>query len=143
MIETPQKTYGSFIVPPGKYYLGDPCYLIEDGRLWARWLESCYSDMSANTYDPFRYGLCRELPDTDKKIYAFSTMAGDGRYSDQHGNQYSVDSGIIALVPYDLFSEEKYTPLVNLIEFTDEALCASRDGILAFGPYVIDTALYE
>jgi hypothetical protein len=52
---------------------------------------------------------------------------------------------MIGLVPWDYtqkFTEKdstEYFSLSNVVEFTEETLCFTNDGILTFGNYIIDT----
>lgn len=129
-------TYKSYIVPSGKYWLGDPCYVIKDSH----WLKFCneysFGDTESNTYINL---------DETTKVLAFSTYHGDGCYLDQHGNSYPVDAGMIGLVPWEYtqkFTEKdstEYLSLSNVVEFTEDTLCFTADGILTFGNYIIDT----
>lgn len=129
-------SYKSHIVPAGRYWLGDPCYIIKDHD----WLQFCngfsFAENSGNTYI--------ELDDSIK-VLAFSTYHGDGCYLDQHGNSYYVDAGLIGLIPWEYtekFTEKdstEYFSLSNVVEFTEDTLCFTADGILTFGNYIIDT----
>ena len=129
-------TYKSYIVPAGKYWLGDPCYIIKDSH----WLQFCnefsIGENEGNTYITL---------EDNTKILAFSTYHGDGYYLDQHGNGYAVDAGLIGLIPWsytEKFSKKdstEYFSLSNVVEFAEETLCFTTDGILTFGNYIIDT----
>jgi len=129
-------SYKSYIIPAGKYWLGDPCYVIQSKD----WLHFCneysFNDTENNAY--------LTLPD-NTPVLAFSTYHGDGHYIDQHGNEYPVDAGLIGLIPFDYtekFSEKEltnYSSLGTVVEFAEETLCFTADGILTFGNYIIDT----
>jgi hypothetical protein len=129
-------TYKSYIIPAGKYWLGDPCYVIKDQD----WLVFC-NEYSSNDTEGNAYVT---LPDSTP-VLAFSTYHGDGFYMDQHGNEYCVDAGLIGLIPWsytEKFTEKdstEYFSLSNVVEFTEETLCFTADGILTFGNYIIDT----
>jgi hypothetical protein len=79
-------------MPPGEYWVGDPCYAFEDNNLWCDLLNSAGID---------------ELPmpvimEADAGGYAFiasGTAHGDGTYTDQHRRRYPVDAGLIGITP--------------------------------------------
>lgn len=129
-------SYKSYIVPAGKYWLGDPCYIIKDHD----WLHFC----NEHSFNETEVNSCITLSD-GTPVLAFSTYHGDGYYLDQHGNQYCVDAGLIGLVPWEYtekFTEKdstEYFSLSNVVDFTEDTLCFTADGILTFGNYIIDT----
>jgi hypothetical protein len=132
----PQK-YLSFVVPSGKYYLGDPCYVILNSEDWISWLNAAYN--SNPNEDGVSGGYCAPLPN-GLRVLGLNTAHGDGSYRDQFNNLYPVDSGMIGLVPFEYspkFPDEGR--LNKLVEFTEDALCFSLNGILTFGNFVIDT----
>ena len=129
-------SYKSYIVPAGKYWLGDPCYIIKDKD----WLHFC----NQHSFNDTEGNPSVALHD-NTLVLAFSTYHGDGHYLDQHGNSYAVDAGLIGLVPWEYtekFTEKdstEYFSLSNVVEFTEDTLCFTADGILTFGNYIIDT----
>ena len=122
----PSDTIGAspefFIVPPGMYYLCDPC--------WA----------ASSTYIDAHYAEVFQ--------YSFGTAYGDGRYYDQHGTEYGVDSGRIGLVPVDTpdddvpYLQGRRAALFR-IEFTVPTRCESAGGNMWFGSIHIDTRPHE
>lgn len=76
-----------YILPPGTYYIGDPCYVIE--KNWDRLCE--ITDIQAGQYEM----------DGNKFVF-MPTMHGDGVYEDRQGRQYGVDAGVLAVVPVGL-----------------------------------------
>jgi hypothetical protein len=115
-----------FTVPAGKYYLGDPCYSLQDGTdNWGNVL-----DASDCFHKPYIKGK--------KMAVAFGTAFGDGEYFDQHGNAYPVDSGMIGLVPVSMATVKKPTG-VQKVEFKSPVECTKEGGLLKFGEYEIDT----
>jgi len=119
-------------VPPGSYFLGDPCYAVPDA-LWMPLLESCsIFEQPIGTVD-------------GTQVLAFGTAYGDGSYSDQADNTFSVDAGLIGLTPMALASTHpncaQLESLGLLVTFTSRTVCTSADGVLRFGPHRIDTNL--
>jgi hypothetical protein len=125
--------YKSFVIPPGKYYLCDPCYIITDVNAWVEFLKTCAEEDSgrfSGHYEPLLDGT---------KLLVFDT-SGDGSYNDQHGNSYSVDSGLLGLIPCSYSPDYEHIDAVgSKVEFKEDTLCFTKDGILTFGNYIIDT----
>jgi hypothetical protein len=144
-------TYKSFIVPPGKYWLDDPCVVLASIDDWCAYCEICDSeDMATEEYKELlkssidaamNYRLSGHyvsLPD-GTKVLSFSTACGDGWYSDQSGTRYHVASGVLGLTPYEYSPDHELLDGGKLVEFSEDTLCFTRDGILTFGNNIIDT----
>jgi hypothetical protein len=116
------------VVPAGKYYLCDPCYSVPD-NYWMTLLQTCeFFDEPIGTIT------------IDEHVYSvlgFRTAYGDGLYSDQYGNSYPVDAGLIGLTPVSL---GKYPgDLGQLVEFKKNTICTNNNGDMRFGEYRINT----
>lgn len=119
-------------VPAGTYFLGDPCYAIPE-QDWMPLLESCgyFADRAVGEVH-------------GHQVLAFGTRWGDGTYYDTDEREYSVDAGLIGLVPQDLYAgTERYDlgTLGQVVTFAQD-VTASTDatsGLLVFGPHKIDT----
>jgi hypothetical protein len=105
----------SFKLPAGKYYIGDPCYVISDHDTWIEFIESCgYFEETA------------EASIGDDKFWAHSTVYGDGSYWCNVGKELPVDSGLIGIVPYavvEKYCHRSVATILNLgafIEFPEE-----------------------
>lgn len=83
-------------LPPGNYYLGDPCYVIAD-ELWDEFCDKLSSPTEDNLCTD---GIIFEF--RGHKVFVSSTNCGDGCYRDNLKNSYSVDAGIIGLIPIEL-----------------------------------------
>jgi len=116
-------------VPPGKYWLGDPCYSVPDS-LWAELLNSC------EFFERPVGKVTTEAGETFQ-VLAFGTKYGDGTYQDQHGHDFPVDAGLIGLTPVGMARGEPFGSL--LVEFKVETECSEDDGVLCFGNYEINT----
>ena len=125
-IITPKPWQGSIIVPAGRYYLGDPCYVIRDND-WIPLLENCnyFIDQPVGYIGGY-------------EIVAFSTKHGDGVYFDKGGRKYGVDAGLIGLVPVAYGGREHQN---REVEFESPTLCWNDDGVLHFGRITINTNL--
>ena len=71
---------------PVDYWVGDLCYVLHDV-----WDEVCDLVPFDNSEHEF------ELAD-GRKFILFSTAYGDGEYTDQNGNRYGVDAGVIGAI---------------------------------------------
>ena len=83
----------SAVHPSGKYYVGDLCYAITPKLYESVW--------GKNDYKPGTY----EVVVGEKKLSfsVNSTAWGDGCFCDSvSGNEFSVDAGVISIVPYEL-----------------------------------------
>ena len=118
-------------LPPGEYWIGDPCYVIPRPD-WNQFLD----DIDPET----RYTQHR-----GQTSVVFDTYRGDGSYQDQNGRQYSVDSGIIAAVPVELVKQTaaERASLNDLGQWltTDRTLVCDTDGYgtLTFGDLSVMT----
>jgi len=119
------KTSFEVTIPAGRYYLGDPCYVIRDDD-WIPLLENC---------DYFRNPVGEV---GGYQILAFGTKHGDGVYFDKGGRKYGVDAGLIGLVPVAYGGREHQN---REVEFESPTLCWNDDGVLHFGRITINTNL--
>lgn len=77
------------------FFIGDPGYVIHPHKRWMEVLESCnYFNHLYESKDGF-------------KIIAHGTMYGDGYYPGGDGRHYSVDAGLIGIVPLELVDRDK------------------------------------
>ena len=119
-------------IKPGKYYLGDPCYAKLKNHTWMDVLNNSDFLESACIFD-------------DGTIVAFRTMYGDGTYFGTTGFGYSVDAGLIGLVPYDMVSDEGHEKirrydLMKIFDIQTEKTFYEDNGMIALsGLEYIDT----
>lgn len=82
----------------GKYYVGDLCYIMTEAE-WDEFLDlTCEGPRINDGEFQFKDG---------RRFASYSTMYGDGSYSDQHGNDYGVDAGLIGCIRVEDISNEK------------------------------------
>ena len=121
------------ILPKGKYYIGDPCYIFDES--WSSILEQ--TDFFRN--DNPIFGI--------SNFFVHSTYWGDGTFNDTKGNNFAVDSGLIGILPYELLSIDKVLDEKDtyfLIKEFDSSFAVSYDeGVFIFGDIYIDTYLDE
>lgn len=127
----------SSLLPAGSYYVGDPCYFIEDDR-WMEWLQS--ADYESNP-------KILEGSLDNFVIAAASTKYGDGSYTGSDGVSYSVDAGIIGVVPEAVAREKKITAvemLGSLVNFKENfTVSVDEDGTIEIGHISIETGDFE
>jgi hypothetical protein len=126
------------VLPPGKYWLGDPCYVIRDED-WVPWLEATNYTKEDN--------LLGEIPGTEHEAVGFRTRFGDGEYPVEredtskysHSRAYwdevstcPVDAGMIGFVPFDYEPKPRHEGLVNLFEFSHHTNVVCEEGDIQF-----------
>lgn len=85
--------------PAGRYYIGDICYALDDDVYQKQWGDKY--NWAIGTHEITSNGL-------QGQFTVNYTAYGDGVYSDaSNGNSYTVDSGTIGIVPFDLCSKFK------------------------------------
>lgn len=127
------------VLPPGRYFLGDPCYTAgKDDTAWQQWVDVAFASgdnasVLGGTYN-------------GHPVIAAGTAYGDGTYMGSDGVNYSVDAGIIGVVP---------EAVINGMNLTEDDLDGSgswvtvdkptalefdeTDGTIFFGPVAIHT----
>ena len=120
-------------MPPGKYFLGDPCYCFKKNTTWENICDQINSKKNQ--------GVAKIK---GKKILTFNTAYGDGGYFDPNrpNVEFLVDAGLIGLTPVELIERnmERLHELGTFIESEEEIICESHEnGTLRFGDWFIDT----
>lgn len=118
-----------FVVPAGKYFLGDPGYTMH-GKFWGDVLDSC-------NYFAEPIGEVE-----GHKVLGFKTAYGDGTYWDNFVNKFGVDSGLIGLVPEALIKitgDEVPLELGVWVTFEYPTVCETNGTVLTFGQHRINT----
>lgn len=110
----------------GKYYVGDLCYAVSDEN-WDQLLDDTdYLEADNMTY--------KGVP-----IWAHGTAYGDGGYKDLQGREYTVDAGIIGVMPYEVVDGDSITG-GQVIDFPNDFSVSYRNGKFLIGDIVINTA---
>lgn len=131
----------SFTAPEGRYYIGDPCYAIKGDKgddHWSKWLHNAGIDNDDCS-------LLSGTIDGKHTAYGFGTAHGDGCYTDKAGREYSVDAGLIGLVPV-AYLEEYNIPIEKdwvFVTFDKPTFCYKMGGTLVFGSIEIETDFEE
>lgn len=123
-------------MPPGKYFIGDPCYAVTGADEWDELLKkSGYNDLNggffANSVSTLRNG---------KPVFASSTAFGDGCYKGSDGYFYSVDAGLIGCTPLEEnLDEDELKGLGRIADFLEEFTCYAEDDKIYIDNICIDT----
>lgn len=122
----------SHILPAGRYYIGDPCYVLgtNDHAKWMSILDA------TNYFDGEVYEL------DGHKVWAHGTAYGDGCYSDNNNNSYPVDAGLIGVIPMELVEgiervEKQGLGAIHTFDAPFE--CSYDDGTFLIGDIIIET----
>jgi len=121
----------------GTYYVGDPCYLIEDSD-WLPWLEAC----NFRNQDT----LVGQVPGKEIRACGFRTAYGDGVYDFEGHNtrsmkydewdvlaQLGVDSGMIGFVESIYTKPQEGTEnMVKKVTFEHPCTITCREGNLSW-----------
>ena len=122
----------SVTMPPGTYWVGDPCYGVPDDR-WMTWLERA-------DYKQDHWFLLADLDGLP--VLGISTKYGDGNYQGSDGNRYPVDAGLIGLVPEEIVKLGDSPPF-GMVRYTfDAPVACSYDndyGTISIGSIEIYT----
>ena len=125
------------MMPAGRYYVGDLCYVMHP-----QWREVC--DLLFAGRDD---GGCNEGEFTLKngvRFAIYNTAYGDGVYPDQKGNSYPVDAGCIGCIRVeDVYDPEWY--LEGMTEHTfEQDFTTSTDGeTISIGHVAVFTGYEE
>ena len=115
---------------PGTYYIGDLCYVLD-----ASWSAFCKLTIRDNEClnGGFRFADGREF-------VSFTTIYGDGTYTDAEGFKYPVDAGLIGCIRVEDMDcrIDTITDCGQIRVFTKPFVCEKVDGILYFGKVAID-----
>jgi len=118
-------------LPPGEYWVGDPCYVEWDGH--SEWMEFCESMLTTGHGGYAHQVNVAHTTDRRHWFVCSGTMYGDGEYEDREGNRYPVDAGIIGVVP------KKFSPTspfgMHLRKFDKPFTVGYDEGIISIGHY--------
>lgn len=128
------------MMPAGKYYVGDLCYVMHEA-----WDEFCDITIEVNRCLDGEFNL-----KDGRRFATFGTKWGDGEYRDQLGNRYGVDAGLIGCIrvdDIDLNDPSNFLDGGNIVEFTQPFSVSggraennsSWDGVIRIGHLMIET----
>lgn len=113
-------------LPAGKYYIGDPCYVICNDR----WDEFCTAmwDTKDSVFDFDGYD-----------VGVLSTKWGDGCYLASNGASLGVDAGVIGAIPEVLMTTGGYDQGTEVTFPQSFTVHDDADGLLHFGDFTVMT----
>lgn len=120
------------MMQPGKYYIGDLCYVMH-----GEWDEFCKLTISGDKVLDGEFNLA-----DGRRFATFTTAWGDGNYFDQNGKSYDVDAGLIGCIrldDIDLTNPENSLIGGNIVEFIQPFSTFSVGGEIRIGNVLIDT----
>ena len=123
------------IFSAGRYYVGDPCYVITD-EAWDKVLREtgCFGYESFSGIDENYYHL------NGKMCWANSTAYGDGTYLDNNNHEYWVDAGLLGVIPAEAIDEAPdFRGGFAFIDFPKPFTVEYKDGTFRFGNIIIPT----
>ena len=112
----------STFLPPGKYFIGDPCYVFD--KKW-----------SGGAVDR---GICDVILDGGEQVfegrefYAHFTAYGDGVYPGSNGFAYGVDAGLLGAIPVELIEEQPGPEDGTIIDAPKGLDCDEVNGVFTF-----------
>ena len=118
----------AFTMPPGTYFIGDPCYVLDD-----EWDEVCELIIKDRECVEGKFNLS-----SGREFSSFNTAYGDGTYLDQFSHKYAVDSGSIGCVRL-LDGESPRGDLGQLCVFDSPFIVERRGDVIYIGHLSIDT----
>ena len=118
----------TFKLPAGRYYIGDPCYVIREED-WNKVCDEMFKDS-----EDFE---CMIIKILEKPFFIGRTAYGDGTYRDQENHQYGVDSGSLGAVPVEIIKNLGID--MFCYDFPNGLVITYKDGNFDFGGIVINT----
>jgi len=120
-------------IPAGKYWLGDPCYVIEPDD-WSKVCEAFYLDENQDN------SVVQVDLGNGNIVVLCQTAWGDGEYRSSKGHILPVDSGTIGLVSLAYDPEFKSNfDLCSEVEIKYDFSVTNFGGIMHFGNIRVDT----
>jgi len=124
------------MMPAGRYYVGDLCYVMTDEE----WDEFCSITTDGNRclHGEFNF-------EDGRRFATFGTRWGDGKYVDTNKlYEFSVDAGLIGCMRLNEINIEKLNlkeieGLGAIVDFPYEFGTGVTDGVITIGHVVIDT----
>ena len=80
------------LLPPGRYYIGDPMYVFSD-------------ELGDKLVDAIDFDRDKIIEFNGFVLWVHTTSWGDGLYTDQNGAEFAVDSGLLGAIPIDLLDD--------------------------------------
>ena len=125
------------MMPAGKYYVGDLCYVMHP-----QWDEVCsllFAGRDDHGCNEGEFELANGV-----RFALYNTAYGDGVYPDRQGNRYPVDAGCIGCIRVeDVYDPEWWLEGMTVVEFAEPFETSTDGETLTFGHVRIDTGWEE
>jgi hypothetical protein len=124
------------MMPAGKYYIGDLCYVMH-----GEWDEFCGITIDGNCVRDGEFKL-----KDGRRFATYCTMYGDGEYPASDGSRLGVDAGLIGCIrveDIDLTDPNNDVTLGTVVEFEHDFRTGSRGGIIHFGHIEVNTGFSD
>jgi len=115
-------------LPAGEYYIGDPCYVIDDTK-WMDFLDP-YWDLKGNG-GKFEF--------EGHEVCVFQTQWGDGCYPCSDGSSLGVDAGLIGAIPLALAHGNPHASGTIVLYNSPFECSRDDDGRMHFGDVEVMT----
>ena len=114
----------SIKLPPGRYFVGDPCYVF-----------------SREDWDNFACDAILDGKETMKDLpyFAAHTANGDGEFRGSNGFKFGVDAGLLGAIPEALITKQPSPEDGVFIDAPLGLSCSEDGGMFHFGFLSIDT----
>jgi len=114
----------------GKYWIGDLCYVMND-----HWDEVCQLTIRGHDVKDGEFILSNGV-----RFACYSTYYGDGEYSDNNGNLYGVDAGLIGCIRLeDIHDVDSDIDSGHVFTFETEFKTKEDNDLINFGHINIET----
>lgn len=124
-------------LPPGKYYIGDPCYVFSDKR-WRDFLNSKQKDELTGT-EKSAVSVNGNVHFLNYHFWYHNTAFGDGAYTGTNGFEYGVDSASLGIVPVEIIDKESNNGTMH--DFPEGVDVSFNNGIFKFNEIEINTEI--
>jgi hypothetical protein len=134
-MNTKEKHMTDTVFAPGRYYIGDLCYVMHP-----EWDEFCDLTLKGLNIEDGVFTL-----KDGRKFASYTTAYGDGLYASNIGTRHSVDAGLIGCIRVEDIrdpesDETSMKSLGAIVEFdTPFTTSSDENGNIRFGHVVIST----
>lgn len=123
------------MMPAGKYYLGDLCYVMHE-----QWDEVCSLLFAGR--DDHNCNQGEFMLKDGTRFAMYNTAYGDGTFDDQNGRSYGVDSGSIGCIlmeDIDINHPDNFVGDGQTVTFNQDFYTSYQNGKIMIGHLAIDT----
>lgn len=117
----------SHLLPPGKYFIGDPGHVFDDQS----WEELVRKSQFFKLDEPITI--------RGHQVWGGTVAAAKQIFTDQNGIEYRVDDNVLAAVPIELIEDPSGEDRGTVVEAPSGLHVKLEDGVFRFDDIVIDT----